>query len=57
MLKEKVLRATDRCDTGCGAAAVVMAKGLHGELLFCNHHYNKHEKALDSWAYEVIDER
>lgn len=51
------LKATDRCDAGCGAAAKVLVKGLQGELLFCGHHYAKHESALESWAYDVLDER
>lgn len=54
---ERVLNALDRCDAGCGAAALVMVKGLEGELLFCSHHYNKHESKLSSWAYETVDER
>lgn len=54
----RTLTALDRCDSGkCGAAAKVLVKGLEGELLFCGHHYNKHETALDSWAYETVDER
>jgi len=53
----KILTNLDRCDQGCGAAAKVLVKGLEGELLFCSHHYNKHEDALGSWAYETIDER
>lgn len=51
------LTALDRCDAGCGAAAKVLVKGIEGELLFCGHHYAKHETALDSWAYDVHDER
>ncbi len=53
----RILTARDRCDQGCGAAAKVLVKGLEGELLFCGHHYNKHEEALASWAYETVDER
>lgn len=51
------LKATDRCDQGCGAAAKVAAKGLQGELHFCGHHFNKHEEAVRAWAFDVIDER
>lgn len=51
------LKATDRCDAGCGAAAKVLVKGLEGELYFCGHHYAKHESALGSWAFETVDER
>lgn len=54
----RTLTALDRCDSGqCGAAAKVLVKGLEGELLFCGHHYHKHEAALESWAYETVDER
>lgn len=53
---EKVLNLSDRCDS-CQAQAFVLVKGVTGELLFCGHHYNKHEKALEPFAYEVIDER
>jgi hypothetical protein len=28
-----------------------------GELLFCGHHYNKHEEKLKTYAFEIIDER
>ena len=53
---EKVLNLSHRCDS-CKAQAFVLVKGVTGELLFCGHHYNKHEKALETFAYEVIDER
>ena len=61
MIEEKVeksftLNATDRCDS-CSAQALVLVKGVSGELMFCGHHYAKNEKALSNFAYEVIDER
>ncbi len=56
-LQTTTLTALDRCDQGCGAAAKVLVKGLEGELLFCGHHYHKHESALSSWAFETVDER
>lgn len=56
-LDKPTLRATDLCDAGCGAAARVRVKGVQGELDFCGHHFAKFEKGLDSWAYDVIDER
>ena len=49
---EKVLNLSHRCDS-CQAQAFVLVKGVAGELLFCGHHYNKHEKALEAFAYEV----
>jgi hypothetical protein len=40
------LTRADRCDR-CGAAARVRAKlPSGGELLFCQHHANKHETKL-----------
>jgi hypothetical protein len=28
-----------------------------GQLMFCGHHYNKHQKSLDKMAFEIVDER
>ncbi len=54
----RTLTALDRCDSGqCGAAAKVKVTGLRGDLLFCGHHYHKHETALASWAFNTVDER
>ena len=50
------LSATDRCDR-CAAQAyvrVVMPNG--SDLLFCGHHWSRHEEALRPQAAEVIDE-
>jgi hypothetical protein len=60
--KEWQLNALDRCDS-CEAQAYVKVKGLPGELMFCNHHYNKIMNDPDgytkmmSFMLEVIDER
>ena len=54
--KEYVLNAIDRCDQ-CYAEALVLVKGVTGELMFCGHHYAKNESAISKFAYEVIDER
>lgn len=60
--KEWKLKATDRCDK-CNAQAYVVIKGSTGELLFCNHHYEKIMNNPDSYTkmmafmLEVIDER
>ena len=54
--KSYILKAIDRCDK-CNAEALVLVKGVTGELMFCGHHYNKHEKALQKFSYEIIDER
>lgn len=53
--KERVLKLSDRCDR-CSAQAFILAKGIQGELMFCNHHYNKFKENIDSWAFEVINE-
>lgn len=54
--KERVLKVSDRCDR-CNAQARVLVRGIRGELSFCSHHFNKHEKELISWSYEIVDER
>ena len=54
--KQYVLGPIDRCDS-CSAEALVLVKGVNGELFFCGHHYAKHETALAKFAYEVVDER
>jgi hypothetical protein len=61
-LKEWQLNALDRCDS-CDAQAYVNVKGLPGELMFCNHHYNNIMNNPDGYAkmmsfmLEVVDER
>lgn len=57
-----MLDATDRCDS-CAAQAYVKVIGKSGELMFCNHHYNKimdnavgYDKMM-KFMVEVIDER
>jgi hypothetical protein len=42
-----------KCDS-CSAQALFLARGTSGELYFCGHHRNKF-KALDNWAYEIIE--
>ena len=51
-----ILTALDRCDR-CGAQAWVKVSGVNGELFFCGHHYNKAEKKIKEWAFEIVDER
>jgi len=43
-----------KCDS-CSAQAKYIARSTSGELAFCGHHKNKNSKALDSWAYEMIE--
>ena len=54
--KERTLTLNDRCDS-CGAAALVKVSGVSGELMFCGHHYNKHEnsEAMKKFAFEIVD--
>ena len=61
-LNEYILSPLDRCDR-CSAEALVLVRGVGGELYFCGHHYNDivdsktgYEK-LANFSYEVIDER
>lgn len=54
--KEYVLSPLTRCDS-CSAEALVWVKGVSGELMFCGHHYTKNEKALQEFAFELVDER
>jgi hypothetical protein len=55
-LAAPTLSATDRCDR-CAAQAYVRVV-LHGgaDLLFCGHHWSRHETALRPKASEVFDE-
>ena len=53
---EKKLKISDRCDR-CNAQAFVLVKMVAGELMFCGHHYTKHQTTLDKMAFEIIDER
>ena len=62
VVKEWVLKATDRCDS-CAAEALVQVTGLNGDLLFCGHHYNKiidnseGYKKIMSFMISIVDER
>lgn len=40
------LTAQDRCDANCSAQAYVRVTLAEGVLLFCGHHYRRHEPAL-----------
>ena len=54
--QEYILSPLNRCDQ-CYAEALVLVKGVTGELMFCGHHYAKNEAGLANFAYEIIDER
>jgi len=49
------MNAQDRCDR-CNSQAFVWVNGVAGDLMFCRHHFMKHEKALRAYAFEIIDE-
>ena len=58
-----ILNASHRCDS-CDSRAYVVTvlrwspRLRHGgELLFCAHHYNRHEAALAPFISVLIDER
>ena len=48
------LKATDRCDK-CGAAAMVRATLITGELYFCGHHARQVATPLVLKSIEVYD--
>jgi hypothetical protein len=50
-----VLKISDRCDR-CQSQAFVWVNGVAGDLLFCRHHFLKHEDSLRDYAFEIIDE-
>jgi len=55
-LTAPALSATDRCDR-CSAQAfvrVVLPGGT--DLLFCAHHWTRHEAVLRPQAVEIVDE-
>lgn len=54
--KEPTLDTSHRCDA-CGAQAYTQVFVVNGELLFCGHHFGKHESALLHQALSIIDER
>lgn len=53
---KRTLTLNDRCDR-CRAAAYVKATVNGVNLLFCGHHFHKHEDAVRQVASEVMDER
>ena len=67
MTKEKLQTSPpdvrDRCDTNCGAKALVKVvidrKGLStpGELVFCGHHFDKMEASLLGVVFGICDTR
>lgn len=48
-----MLTKMDRCDR-CVAEARVLIEISGGKLMFCQHHYNKHEKALKEQGAMMI---
>jgi hypothetical protein len=50
------LKRSDRCDV-CGAQALVEASFITGRLLFCGHHFARHEEGLRQQAFDINDQR
>ena len=55
-LTAPTLSATDRCDRCAAQAYVRVVLPGGGDLLFCGHHWSRHEAALRPKAESVIDE-
>ena len=59
--KEWFPSATDRCDAECPAQAMVLLRGVLGELYFCHHHYqvlmssDASREKLVSFSFEIQD--
>jgi hypothetical protein len=53
--KSNILNASDRCDR-CNSQAFYWVNGVSGDLLFCRHHFLKHEDSIRAYAFEVVDE-
>lgn len=52
------LTGHDRCDNGgCNAAAYVRVRVSTGDLVFCGHHYARHESAVVAAGAQIRDER
>lgn len=51
------LTLQDRCDRCNAQAFVRVVFPDHGELLFCGHHYTKHEAKIAAGGATVHDER
>lgn len=53
--------ANDRCDAHCPAQALVLLRGVAGDLYFCHHHYQVFmskedtKEKLSSFAFEIQD--
>jgi hypothetical protein len=50
-----LLTAKDLCDA-CSSRAYVYVEFESGELLFCLHHWKKHQNSISETAIEVLDE-
>lgn len=51
----KMFNSSDRCDA-CGAQAYAAATFIAGDLLFCGHHFKKHQTALEQQSLAFIDQ-
>lgn len=53
---DRELLLIDRCDS-CSAQAFVIVEISKKELLFCGHHFSKHQDALSKVATKISDQR
>ena len=49
------MNAYDRCDR-CGAQAYVRVMFVNGELMFCGHHFDKHQPSFTVDKYAVLED-
>lgn len=49
------LKLADRCDR-CGAQAFVVTRHTAGDLMWCAHHYRKHQDELLEEAQAILDD-
>lgn len=46
----------DRCDTGCGAAALVRWASAIGDFVFCGHHSASNSEGLTKAGFVVVED-
>lgn len=55
-MESREFLASERCDR-CGAPALRQAyKDDVGDLLFCNHHFKAHERALLNTGWNIVSD-
>lgn len=57
MNDSKLNRLADRCDNlACDAQAFVMVGNGAGRLIFCGHHFSRHEVGLLMSGFEILED-